>query len=343
MLPTLVLGGYLGAGKTTLLNRLLRQAGGRRIAVLVNDFGEIGIDADLVESRDGDVMNLAGGCVCCAVGSDLIGALVALPERVPPPDLVLIETSGVALPGAVARAVRLAPGIEVDGVVVLADAETVRARADDRYVGDTVRQQLLDADLLVLNKADLVAAERLSALQDWCAALAPRARIATATEADIPVEWVLGLADTPSVDAREAAVPPGPGAADAASDAAPDPAASAAPSSAPGRLQPPPAPAAARFASASFEIDRAVDAAELGRVLADPSLALVRAKGVVRDAATGAWTVLQGVGARMRATPAVPGSRAATHAGPGRVVAIGLKDRFDPVAVGAAIDAVGPR
>ena len=129
MLPAIVIGGWLGAGKTTLVNRLLRDPGGRRIAVMVNDFGDIGIDADLIVSQDDQVMNLAGGCVCCAVGSDLVEALMALPGRTPAFDLVLIETSGVALPGAVARSVRLVPGIEVDGVVVLADAETVRARS----------------------------------------------------------------------------------------------------------------------------------------------------------------------------------------------------------------------
>ena len=110
-LSTIVLGGYLGAGKTTLLNHLLRHAQGRRIAVMVNDFGDIGIDADLIESTDGEVMNLSGGCICCSVGSDLVAALMALPQRVPPPDLVLIETSGVALPGSVARGARLAPGV----------------------------------------------------------------------------------------------------------------------------------------------------------------------------------------------------------------------------------------
>ena len=117
MLPAVVIGGYLGAGKTTLVNRVLRAAAGRRIAVVVNDFGEIGIDADLIESRDGDVLNLAGGCVCCAVGSDLVAGLMALPQRIAPPDVVLIETSGVALPGAVARAVRLVPGLDADGIV----------------------------------------------------------------------------------------------------------------------------------------------------------------------------------------------------------------------------------
>mgnify|MGYP001015843145 FL=1 len=161
MLPAIVVGGWLGAGKTTLVNRLLRAADGRRIAVLVNDFGEVSIDADLIVSRDGPVMNLAGGCVCCAVGSDLLEALIALPSRLPALDLVIVETSGVALPAAVARSVRLAAGVTVDGTVVLVDAETVRARADDRYVGDTVLRQLAEADLLLLNKVDLVDADAL--------------------------------------------------------------------------------------------------------------------------------------------------------------------------------------
>ena len=108
-----VIGGYLGAGKTTLVNRWLRQAQaqGRRIAVLVNDFGEIGIDADLILAQSDDVLELAGGCVCCSFGSDLMAALLRLAERNPAPAHVLIETSGVALPGAVARSAKLAPGV----------------------------------------------------------------------------------------------------------------------------------------------------------------------------------------------------------------------------------------
>ena len=102
-LPVTVIGGYLGAGKTTLVNHLLRHAGGRRIAVLVNDFGALPIDADLIEARDGDLLAIAGGCVCCSYGSDLMDALAALLERSPRPDHLVIETSGVALPGSVAR------------------------------------------------------------------------------------------------------------------------------------------------------------------------------------------------------------------------------------------------
>jgi hypothetical protein len=92
VIPTLILGGYLGAGKTTLVNHLLRHANGRRIAVMVNDFGELTIDADLIEGADGKVLALAGGCVCCSFGSDLVGALQDVSRRDPPPDLILIET-----------------------------------------------------------------------------------------------------------------------------------------------------------------------------------------------------------------------------------------------------------
>ena len=154
-IPVTVIGGYLGAGKTTLVNHLLRHAGGTRIAVLVNDFGELPIDADLIESKHDDVIGIAGGCVCCEIGSDLVDALRTLAARDPPPQQVLVETSGVALPGAVAGAVGLLPAYRLDATVVLADAETVRERAADRYLGDTVTRQLAEADIVVLNKADL--------------------------------------------------------------------------------------------------------------------------------------------------------------------------------------------
>lgn len=317
MLPAIVLGGWLGAGKTTLVNRLLRAAGGRRIAVLVNDFGQAGIDADLIESRDGSVMNLAGGCVCCAIGSDLLEALIALPKRATPFDLVLVETSGVALPASVARAARLAPGIEVEGVVVLVDAETVRARADDRHVGDMVRQQLAEADLLVLNKVDLVAGDALPALRAWLRRTAPRAPIVEAAEAAVPPELVLGLREADPVIGTTG----GPAVHAAGLAAA---------------LRPP--AAAAAFASASFELEGAYDLQALGAALADPALGLLRAKGTLRDAA-GGRSVLQAVGTRVRTGPASAGSVAASAQAPTRLVVIGLRDTLDAPTVAARIEA----
>lgn len=317
LLPAVVVGGYLGAGKTTLVNRLLRHAGGRRIAVLVNDFGDVPIDADLIESRDGDVLNLAGGCICCSVGSDLLGALLTLPGRVPPPDLLLIETSGVALPGAVARSARLAPGIEVDGIVVLADAETVRERAADRYVGDTVGAQLRDADLLVLNKTDLVTAQALADTRGWLAGAAPRARVLEAVEADVPPEVVLGLAEAPA--AVHALQRHGTGL--FAGDR------SARRSGLRAR------PATERFASATLALRPDTDVDALLAALLDPAFGVVRAKGIVVDPA-GRATGVQTVGARGRthSAPVNPGA-------PNRLVVIGLRDALDCVGLAARIGA----
>ena len=105
-LPVTVIGGYLGAGKTTLVNHLLRHAEGRRLAVLVNEFGELPIDADLIEAEGDDLISISGGCVCCSFGSDLTAALLRLAALEPRPDHVVIEASGVAIPGRSCRACR---------------------------------------------------------------------------------------------------------------------------------------------------------------------------------------------------------------------------------------------
>ncbi|NDE72833.1 MAG: GTP-binding protein, partial [Betaproteobacteria bacterium] len=192
--PTLIVGGYLGAGKTTLVNHLLRHADGRRIAVMVNDFGELTIDADLIEGAEGSVLALAGGCVCCSFGSDLLGALQDVLQRQPPPDLILIETSGVALPAAVARSARLLPGLSIDGIVLMLDAETVRQRSADPYVGDLVRQQLLDADLLILNKTELCSPKALAELHAWLPTMTTAGTpVVPANQARVPPELVLGF------------------------------------------------------------------------------------------------------------------------------------------------------
>ena len=137
-LQVTVVGGYLGAGKTTLVNHLLRNADGLRLAVLVNEFGELPIDADLIEAEDDKIISIAGGCVCCSYGNDLMLALMDLAKMKPRPDHVLLESSGVAIPGSIAASIGLLADFSADGVVILADAETIRKNAADRYVGDTV-------------------------------------------------------------------------------------------------------------------------------------------------------------------------------------------------------------
>ena len=156
-IPATVIGGYLGAGKTTLVNHLLRTANGLRLAVLVNEFGALPIDDDLIIAREDNLISLAGGCVC-SFGSDLMAALMDLSQISPPPERVLIEASGVAMPGAIAASVDLLTAYAVDGVLVLADSETVRTRADDLFMGDTIRRQLGEADLILLSKCDVPAA-----------------------------------------------------------------------------------------------------------------------------------------------------------------------------------------
>ena len=181
--PALVLGGYLGSGKTTLVNHILRHADGQRIGVLVNDFGDINIDADLIQGQAGDVMELSGGCVCCSFGADLVGSLMTLAQRQPVLDL----------PGAVARSAKLALGIAVVGVVVVLDGQTCRERASDTYVGSTVMQQLHDADLLVLNKLDLCNPNALAGTRDWLLSLGLKAPVLESAHAAVPPGFWLGM------------------------------------------------------------------------------------------------------------------------------------------------------
>lgn len=154
--PVTVIAGYLGAGKTTLINACLQTRGERKIAVLVNDFGDINIDAALIESQTDTVLNLAGGCVCCSIGSDFMEALfelAALPDKF---DHVLVESSGVALPRPIAQSITLSQSFEVAAIFVLADQGSIRQHLQDAYVGDLVRQQLQQADCILLTKSELV-------------------------------------------------------------------------------------------------------------------------------------------------------------------------------------------
>lgn len=175
-LPFTVIGGYLGAGKTTLVNRLLHDPDMGRAAVLVNDFGDIDIDSLLIESHDGDTIALANGCVCCTLVDGLSATLARIRDHANDFDRVIVEVSGVGDPWKVAQWGR-SPGFSLDAVVVLADAETVIERADDRYVGDTVRRQLAGADMVVITKPDLVDTARLGSVREWLGSVC-QARVA---------------------------------------------------------------------------------------------------------------------------------------------------------------------
>jgi G3E family GTPase len=189
-IPFTVIGGFLGAGKTTLLNRLLQQANGRRFAVLVNDFGALDIDGNLVAAHGGDTVSLANGCLCCTIGDSLVTTLMTLLERPGRFDHIVVEASGVADPGRIADLAVLEPGLTRDGVVVVVDAVDAQARAADRRLGDTIRRQLATADLLVLNKRDLIDDAQAAALRAWLPGHAP---LIEARHADVPLEALFGL------------------------------------------------------------------------------------------------------------------------------------------------------
>lgn len=191
-----VIGGYLGAGKTTLVNHILRTAD-HRIAVLVNDFGDINIDADLIESQDGETISLANGCICCSLVDGLAGALATLKEVEPRPERLVIEASGVADPATVA-AYGHSPGLALDAVIVLTDAETVRSRAHDKYVGDTVLSQIRAADVLVLNKVDLIEPDQVAEARSWLREENETALLIEAERSEVPTAVLFGVAPSAS-------------------------------------------------------------------------------------------------------------------------------------------------
>ncbi len=191
-IPMTVIGGFLGAGKTTLVNHLLGNTGGVKFAVLVNDFGALAIDGDLVARHGGDTITLANGCICCAIGDDLLATLIRLVAGADPPEQILIEASGIADPRPIADIAVLHRALARDAVVVLADAERVRERAADRHVGDTVARQLAAADIVILNKCALIDAAERGRLHVWLTDRAPSAAIVDTDYARVPAALLLG-------------------------------------------------------------------------------------------------------------------------------------------------------
>lgn len=192
-IPLTVVGGFLGAGKTTLLNHVL-SASRRRAAVLVNDFGPIDIDAGLIAQRADEVIRLANGCVCCSMAGGLDDALARVLALDPPPEWIVIEASGVSDPSRIAQVGMCDPLLQLEGVVVLVDAANVRALADDPLLSDTVARQLRAADLLVLNKTDLVTPEDLGRVREWLRGMTQGAAMVDTREGRVDLRYLSGEA-----------------------------------------------------------------------------------------------------------------------------------------------------
>ncbi|MGX1197378.1 cobalamin biosynthesis protein CobW [Parvibaculum sp. MBR-TMA-1.3b-4.2] len=193
-IPATVVTGFLGSGKTTLIRHLLQNAGGRRIALIINEFGDVGVDGDLLKGcgeetcGEDDVVELANGCICCTVADDFLPTMQRLLERRPLPDHIVIETSGLALPKPLVKAFNwpeIRTRVTVGGVITLVDSAALAEGrfASDEAAVDRQRQademldhespleelfedQLLCADMVIMNKADLVAPEKLDQLED---------------------------------------------------------------------------------------------------------------------------------------------------------------------------------
>lgn len=194
-IPMTIIGGYLGAGKTTVINRLLSQNQGQRLAVLVNDFGALNIDVELIEYQQGNTYGLSNGCVCCSITDDLGTTLVEVTGAEDPPDQIILETSGVAEPAKLAVYCDGWPGVTLQSIFIIADAETIETRSRDKFVGGLVRRQLLAADLLIMNKLDLIDTGQLAHLRVWLEQQGVHAQILETQHGAIPLELLLTSAN----------------------------------------------------------------------------------------------------------------------------------------------------
>jgi G3E family GTPase len=191
--PVTVLTGYLGAGKTTLLNRILSEKHGKKYAVVINEFGELGVDNDLVVDADEEVFEMNNGCICCTVRGDLIRIIGGLMKRKGRFDGIIVETTGLADPAPVAQTFFADEDVKratrLDAIVTLVDAKHLFARLED---SKEAQEQIAFADIIVLNKIDLVTAEEADAVERRIRGINPYAEIRRATKSDVPIDSVIG-------------------------------------------------------------------------------------------------------------------------------------------------------
>jgi len=221
-IPATVITGFLGAGKTTMIRNMLQNAGGKRIALIINEFGDLGVDGDVLKGcgieacTEDDIVELTNGCICCTVADDFVPTMTALLEREQRPDHIVIETSGLALPQPLVAAFNwpdIKTQVTVDGVVTVIDAAAVsegrfasdhdaldaQRAADDSLDHESPLEELFEdqiraADMVVLNKADLLEEAKLDAVRSNVAGQVDRPlNVVHASHGDLPVEVLLGL------------------------------------------------------------------------------------------------------------------------------------------------------
>ncbi len=192
-IPVTVLTGYLGAGKTTLLNRILSEDHGHKFAVIVNEFGEIGIDNDLIVGADEEVFEMNNGCICCTVRGDLIRIIEGLMRRKGKFDAIIVETTGLADPAPVAQTFFVDQDVQdqarLDAVVTVADAKWLSDRLRD---APEAKNQIAFADVIILNKMDLVSPEELREVEARIRAINPYAKLHKTSRCAVPLDAVLG-------------------------------------------------------------------------------------------------------------------------------------------------------
>ena len=193
LIPVTVLTGYLGAGKTTLLNRILSEPHGKKFAVIVNEFGEIGIDNELIVNADEEVFEMNNGCICCTVRGDLVRIIDGLMRRKGKFDAIIVETTGLADPAPVAQTFfmdeQVGAKTKLDAVVTVADAKWLKERLKD---APEVKNQIAFADVILINKTDLVSPAELNEIEARIRGINPYARLHRTERAKIDIAEVLG-------------------------------------------------------------------------------------------------------------------------------------------------------
>jgi len=195
-IPVTILTGFLGAGKTTLLNRMLNGSHGLRVAVLVNDFGSINIDTELIVGVEDNAISLANGCVCCQIRDDLVETIEEVIARSEKPEYILLEASGVADPSGIAMTFAIPTfrdRIRLDSIISIVDTEQIFEDANNPYLTMLKLQQIGFSDMVILNKVDLVDNEQLQRVKDWINSKMQRVRMVEAVHCDVPLEILLAV------------------------------------------------------------------------------------------------------------------------------------------------------